>query len=40
MPPWRAETLQEAFDAEWQGLFITKGLFLIAIVTLIAARIV
>ncbi|HEX4563777.1 MAG TPA: hypothetical protein VH115_04920 [Solirubrobacteraceae bacterium] len=38
--PWRAETLQEAFDAEWQGLFITKVLFVIAIALLVGARIV
>jgi hypothetical protein len=38
--PWRAQTLQEAFDAEWQGLFITKVLFVIAIALLVGARIV
>src|SRR5437879_1853656 len=38
--PWRAETLQEAFDAEWQGLFITKVLFVIAIALLVGARVV
>jgi hypothetical protein len=37
--PWRAANLQEAFDAEWQGLFVTKILFIAAIVLLIAARI-
>jgi hypothetical protein len=38
--PWRAKTLQEAFDAEWQGLFFTKLLFVIAIALLILARII
>jgi hypothetical protein len=37
--PWRAETLQEAFDAEWQGLFLTKALFVATIVLLLLARI-
>ena len=38
--PWRAETLQQAFDAEWQGLFITKVMFVIAIALLVGARVV
>jgi hypothetical protein len=36
---WQARTLQAGFDLEWQGLFLTKLLFVAVVVLLILARI-